>query len=413
MARAKQSFWLNLVLLWLAWGAILYGFQTFVVARLDLVRPDNVLEWTARRTQDDVLKQTPDQVKYYRRDLRVAFDSGYYLSIATVGYDDPEIPVVDIPDGRQLSWSYSFPPMYPLLIKAVLLVLSILPLPSTNLVVYAALLVALFGTLGAIFALDAITKGNGGTDNDGFRTAFYLLIFPSGFFLAMAYTEGLFVGLAFGCLAVLGRKKWFLASVLASGAILTRTVGVGLVLSIVTAVILDTWANWETEKHSAKILTIKAASLLVPVAVFGIWYFSPLGQKYALVEHYKFGRQVFALSQSWESWSSAFASFAGENTQTKAYYVLELSSLGLAFIACLATLRRQLPLALFGLFVLFTAVNSAVAQGMIRYTLVVPSIPIFLGNLGRNTVFDRVWSLASILLLGVLLTLFTFDMWVA
>ena len=53
------------------------------------------------------------------------------------------------------------------------------------------------------------------------------------------------------------------------------------------------------------------------------------------------------------------------------------------------------------------------AQGMVRY--VCPSAPLFwvLARWGRNQAFDRVWSLLSILLLGMEAMLFSFDFWVA
>jgi hypothetical protein len=38
---------------------------------------------------------------------------------------------------------------------------------------------------------------------------------------------------------------------------------------------------------------------------------------------------------------------------------------------------------------------------------------IALSRWGKNPVFDRAWTIASILLMGMLATLFTFDLWVA
>jgi hypothetical protein len=45
--------------------------------------------------------------------------------------------------------------------------------------------------------------------------------------------------------------------------------------------------------------------------------------------------------------------------------------------------------------------------------LVLPTTFIFLSSLGRNPVFDRLWTLASLLLMGLQMTLFTFNFWVA
>ena len=54
--------------------------------------------------------------------------------------------------------------------------------------------------------------------------------------------------------------------------------------------------------------------------------------------------------------------------------------------------------------------NLAV-QGMHRYVLAVPSIFLILGRLGKHEPFDRAWTTASVLLMGLLATLFTFNMW--
>ena len=49
---------------------------------------------------------------------------------------------------------------------------------------------------------------------------------------------------------------------------------------------------------------------------------------------------------------------------------------------------------------------------MARYMLIVPSLFIFLAQLGKNRTFDRAWTVFSILLLGMEAGLFAADMWV-
>ena len=41
-----------------------------------------------------------------------------------------------------------------------------------------------------------------------------------------------------------------------------------------------------------------------------------------------------------------------------------------------------------------------------------PTFPC-LGKLGNNRIFDRAWTIASLLLMGLLALLFSFDFWVA
>lgn len=56
--------------------------------------------------------------------------------------------------------------------------------------------------------------------------------FPSGFFLAQVYTEGLFVGLAFSSLALLRKERFGWAALLAVLATFTRAAGVLLVVPL-------------------------------------------------------------------------------------------------------------------------------------------------------------------------------------
>jgi hypothetical protein len=50
---------------------------------------------------------------------------------------------------------------------------------------------------------------------------------------------------------------------------------------------------------------------------------------------------------------------------------------------------------------------------MHRYALTAPAVFIALASWGRNPIFDRLWTLASILWMGLLAAAFALDMWVA
>jgi len=98
---------------------------------------------------------------------------------------------------------------------------------------------------------------------------------------------------------------------------------------------------------------------------------------------------------------------------TTVYYLLEFGAVVLAVVACLLLWKERPELSAFGLAMIVFAFTTGSAQGMVRYVL--PAVPIFwvLARWGRNPIFDRVWSLASILLMGMEATLFSFDFWVA
>ena len=66
----------------------------------------------------------------------------------------------------------------------------------------------------------------------GLRAALYLLVFPTGFYLAQVYTEGLFIGLCFMACALAVEKKLVWAAVFAVFASVTRQAGFFLFLPI-------------------------------------------------------------------------------------------------------------------------------------------------------------------------------------
>ena len=80
--------------------------------------------------------------------------------------------------------------------------------------------------------------------------------------------------------------------------------------------------------------------------------------------------------------------------------------------AALALLRKYPGLALFGLAVWVICVASGSPQSISRYLLVMPTTYIALARLGKNEIFDRAWTLASVLAMGLYAALFSFDMWV-
>jgi hypothetical protein len=61
-----------------------------------------------------------------------------------------------------------------------------------------------------MIAIADLAEG-GLAEGEGRRAAFYLLIWPGSVFLAQVYSEGLFLGLSFGALALMRRRSWWLA----------------------------------------------------------------------------------------------------------------------------------------------------------------------------------------------------------
>ncbi len=394
----------TVVLMGLFWAVALMGFQLLVSARYAPERPDRVLDWTAAESGAHSHDRQIYLLEPFLHEL-VAWDSEYYLSIALRGYDDPAVRSIEA-QGRRISLNHAFFPLYPAAIRVVAAPLS-LALNRIAAATLAGVLVSVLGAVAGAAALFLLVRADF-SEARAFRSAFYFLAFPSAFFLAQVYTEGLFVGLAFGALALVRHRRLGWAALLAVLATWTRAVGVALFFPLA-------WAAWEEWRARGKRAAVGPALFaLAPIVAFVLWKVSPLGRNFDRVEDVWFARETLNLDHMVRSWTQALVQLRDGAPATRVYYGLEVAAVVGALAACLATLRRLPGLSLFGLAVLGMALTSGMAQGFLRFVLVIPSIPIALGGLGeRSEAFDRGWTTASLLLLGMQATLFTFDFWVA
>ena len=119
------------------------------------------------------------------------------------------------------------------------------------------------------------------------------------------------------------------------------------------------------------------------------------------------------IESSIEAWKNAFfyGMYQGQGAGL-VYLWIDVCSIALALIASLWLLRRDLPLALFSLAVVTLSVFSGATNSMARYMIIAPALYIFLAQLGKNKVFDRTWTVASLLLMGMEAMLFAFEFWV-
>ncbi len=137
------------------------------------------------------------------------FDGVHYLSIAQSGY---------------FQFQQAFFPLYPLIIRFFRLY-TIIP-PETSSLIISHLF---FMTGLAVFL-----KLAGDFNQKTARLALiFLLIFPTSFFFAAAYTESLFFMLAVSAVYAAKQQKWWLAGILGMLASMTRVFGVLLAIIII------------------------------------------------------------------------------------------------------------------------------------------------------------------------------------
>jgi hypothetical protein len=402
----------NITLLWLAWLGILLSFQWIVTTRLEIQHPDLAVSWTKSQT-----RLNSNEGKIYLLEpfmnRQVAWDSEYYLGIAVGGYDDPNAGAVVNPNtGNQVIKNYSFFPFYPYVLRVFALPFRLLGLNPLAAASFAGVIVSALGTLAGLLALWDMTRPYF-EEEDAYRAVFYALIFPTAFFFAMVYTEGLFIGLAFGTLALSKRGHWIWASVLALFAVWTRAHGAALVLPLLLFWLMEIkWREPLKPQINSKWL-VRGAMAILPLAGYLLWRTSALGQGWAELQEFHFGRGLMSIGSSIEAWRSAFdyaRSSGGGHGQI--YFAIEAGSILLAFIASVWLARRDPAVALFSLAIVLLSVFSGSAGSMARYMLIAPALYIFLAQLGKNRTFDRAWTVFSILLLGMEASLFAEEMWV-
>lgn len=409
--------------LWLAWVLIVIAFQALATARFLPQWPDRAQEWTEQSTGSQYQQGHVYLLDPFMND-QVAWDSEYYLGIATGGYKDLRIPTLTISGNTipanapginlkgSYSLSYAFFPLYPWTMWLIHWPLKIFRLDPIATSTLAGVIVSALGTLAGMLALYDLVRDS--LEEDGaMRAVFYLLIFPTGFFLVQVYSEGLFVGLAFGCLAMLKHKQWIPAALLGAAGALTRAVGVALVIPMVIA-----WARTDVWRQvfSGGIPWRPLGKVLLafaPVIAFLIWKFSYLGSAFDFVEAHFFGRGVLNLGYAFQAWSEAFNSLFIGNPERTAYFITEFIGLTIGVVTCIACLKYNPEVAWFSLAVFVISWGSGPAQGIHRYILVAPAVFLMLARWGRNPIFDRAWTIFSLLLMGLLAMLFAFNYWVA
>jgi hypothetical protein len=418
-ARARLRW---LVLLWLGWAVLILGYQAVAPGRFVLQPPDRSTDWTADETGPDSHKDQP-----YLRDpflnAQVAWDSEYYISIALHGYDDPQMralaPASDLgatavgPKGRHPGWTslnYAFFPAYPFAMRAVAWPLSPLGLDPIARVTLAGVIVSLLGTLGALVAIADLAAGEAGAgEGEGMRAAAYLLIWPASFFMAQVYTEGLFLGLSLGALALARRERWAWAGLLAALAAWTRSTGAILILPLGWMWLAGGGLGRLRAKPVLREL-VAIAAVCAPAAAYLVWR-AVFGARFEFVEARYFGRGLLWLQLTWNSWRDALDLVASGEPQARAYYLVEAWGVLAGGLASLWLLRRDPPLALYGLAILAVALTSGAAQGMHRYVLSLPALFLAPAKLGRLPVFDRLWTLGNTLAMAVFALAFSWDYW--
>jgi len=182
------------------------------------------------------------------------WDAPHYLDVAVHGYmaHDPGITPTYSKFG-DLDLFIVFYPLYPWLIGAVNWVVHE-PLVSSFLVTgVASLFVA-----PLLYRLVRLEEGPG----VAMRAAWFLLVFPTAYFLHIGYTEALFMALTLGSFLAARTGRWWLAGALGGLAALTRVNG----LVLIPALAAEAATQWFERPPTERRLRLEWLAIgLVPV----------------------------------------------------------------------------------------------------------------------------------------------------
>ncbi len=148
---------------------------------------------------------------------RPIWDGGWYLNAAELGWPH-SVPTVD---GHAAQSTLAFFPVFPLLIRAVHVVVPV----SWG---HAGAIAALGSEVAMAVALWVLARDIFG-DKVADRSTLLLCFFPGAFIFALTYAEPLLIAFAAICLYALRKRHWEVAGIMAALATATRPNGVALV----------------------------------------------------------------------------------------------------------------------------------------------------------------------------------------
>jgi len=330
------------------------------------------------------------------------WDTVWYVIIADWGY-------------RYDARSVAFFPLYPLLVRGAN---PVLPGGTFE----AALLLSALACLAALIVVHRLAADL--TDPDtARRTVFYLLAFPTGFYLVAAYNESLFLALAAGSFYCMRRGRWWWAGGLAALAGATRMVGVLLAVAFA-------YEYLRQRGFSPRRVWWDAAAIgLIPLGLLGYaWYCArafgdPLAFLAAQQNWYRTGYQppwttVWEVGRLIADSPALFGPDTMRNVINLTTAVAVLALLVLALVGPWRIGPESAYLVIFSaLIILLPLVNPIrhfyPLSSMWRFALECLPVFLVLARLGGRPVVDRVYLMTALGLQGAMIVTFVHSRFVA
>jgi hypothetical protein len=302
-----------------------------------------------------------------------------------------------------LSVYTTWPPLYPMVVWLFAHLLPGVSVAST------AVIVSNLAGLGMLIVLSRLMDREADPAVAD-RTMLFLVAWPAAFFLSVAYSEALFLLLAFGALYLARQQRWWWAGLLAAGAGATRLFGV--LIGVALAYEYLRQRDFKLRRIGWDVLALG----LVPSGLAG--YMIYLWQRYddpLLFAHVR----VFWGPQGrlWDAIADVFRYASGEEASIK---LLDLGSVVMVTVLLVLgvvgpwRLRRdQIALWLFGtvLFAIPLMTSVGVLAGMNRYALAALPAFMVLAKMCKDRFAERLYLFAAIPMQAALIIQFIRFAW--
>ncbi len=331
------------------------------------------------------------------------WDALWYSSIAEHGYQYA---------GEHEATNVAFFPLFPLLNSAIMRVTG-LPAEISGALVSTVL------TLGACFALYKLTLGE--TDDPGTaqRAVLYLIAFPAAYYLAIGYSEALYLLCVLGAFYFARQGRWWWSGAVAFLAGLARLHGALLIVPLGYEWLRQSFAHTADPRPSrASLMAVFGAPL--GVLVFNFYLNATFGQPAGYFSPYFQIQTLFFKGIRAE----AFPTFPGTTLANYLFGFLNgvpstesvaVMAATLFLLVMTVEVWARLP-RVYGVYMLTVLLFQLVGGDLISMPrFIVPLFPAFiaLAQIGRREWADRLILIPSLMLQGVLALLFTKGYWIA
>ncbi|MBV9534371.1 MAG: hypothetical protein JO321_03055 [Solirubrobacterales bacterium] len=153
--------------------------------------------------------------------------------------------------------------------------------------VLAGAIISGIGGLVATVLVQRLATGWWGPDS-GRRAAILFCLFPGSVVFSMAYSEGLLIPLAAGCILALERRRWLLAGTLAGIATATAADGAALIVVCAVSAAIALRGHGPRDRHARRSLIAPLLSL-TGIAAFAIFLWQWTGTPLAGLEAQRSG----------------------------------------------------------------------------------------------------------------------------